>query len=203
MDGIIYIVVNEAMPGIVKVGLTQGDLADRIKQLDHTSVPLPFECFYAARVNNVEFVEKQLHDAFADYRVRKNREFFEVSPERVVSALKLAEVENVTPSTDIVESDDDQKALNKARNKRAVFNFKLADIPLGAELVFSRDENVKCNVVDNRKVNYCGSLMSLSAAAQAALESLGFNWKAVQGPAYWLYEGETLDERRKRLEESV
>jgi len=48
-------------------------------------------------------VEKQLHDAFLDHRVRSSREFFELSPDRVVSALKLAEIENVTPKKDYVE----------------------------------------------------------------------------------------------------
>jgi len=41
---------------------------------------------------------------------------------------------------------------------------------------------------------------SLSAAAQKALENMGLYWKAVQGPMYWLYDGEIIGERRYRLE---
>ncbi len=49
--GIVYIFTNEAMPGYVKIGMTQADdVAARLKQLDTTAVPLPFECRYAARV---------------------------------------------------------------------------------------------------------------------------------------------------------
>lgn len=104
-------------PGYVKIGMTNGDLEERIRCLDTTSVPLPFECFYAARVADAREVEKRLHDAFLDHRVRSNREFFEVAPERVASALKLAEIENVTPGRDFVESEEDQKALDEARAK--------------------------------------------------------------------------------------
>ena len=50
-EGWVYLVTNEAMPGYVKIGLTQqDDVTTRLKQLDTTAVPLPFECHYAARV---------------------------------------------------------------------------------------------------------------------------------------------------------
>lgn len=178
------------------------NLEQRMRDLDKTSVPLPFECFYAARVNDMSFIEKQLHDAFADNRVRKNREFFEISPERVMSALKLAALEEVTPGKDIVESEDDQKALDKAGERRAAFNFKMVDIPVGSPLLFVRDENIVCEVSGNKKVNFNGEMMSVSLAAQRALESQGLNWKAVQDPLYWEYASEMLDERRRRVEES-
>jgi len=89
-DDIIYVLVNEAMPGYVKIGRTT-NLEQRIRSLDTTSVPLPFECIYACRVVNSAVVERHLHDAFLDHRVRSSREFFEISADRVISALKLAE----------------------------------------------------------------------------------------------------------------
>ncbi|MBI4136211.1 MAG: GIY-YIG nuclease family protein [Candidatus Vogelbacteria bacterium] len=199
MNEIIYILINEAMPGYVKIGKTT-NLEQRIRSLDTTSVPLPFECFYACIVKDAAFVEKQLLDAFLDHRVRSSREFFEISPERAVAILKLVEIENVTPKKDFVESQEDQQALNQARTKRAVFNFNMVDIPVGAELVFSRDENIKVKVKDNRNVEFNGEIVSLSVAADRALRQIGIQWKSVQGPAYWMYEGETLDERRRRFE---
>ena len=75
MKDIVYVLVNEAMPNYVKVGST-AHLEHRIRDLDTIAVPLPFECFYAARVKDARFVERQLHDAFINHRVRKNREFF-------------------------------------------------------------------------------------------------------------------------------
>jgi hypothetical protein len=199
MEQIVYILINEAMPNLIKVGKTS-NLEQRIRSLDTTGVPLPFECFYAARVNDAAFVEKQLHDAFMDNRLRKNREFFEIAPDRLVSALKLAEIEEVTPGVDYVDSDDDQKALDKARSRRSAFNFEMVKVPVGALLKFIRDETVICEVVDAKRVNFCGEITSLSSAAQMALQNVGLNWKAVQGPMYWKYENETLGERRYRME---
>jgi len=195
MQEIIYILINEAMPGYVKIGKTN-NLEQRIRSLDTTGVPLPFECFYACTVTDSAFVERQLHDSFLDHRVRSSREFFEIAPERVVSALKLAEIENVTPKKDFVESEEDQKALDEARTRRTIFNFTMVDIPIGAELVFSRDENVKAKVVDNRSVMFNGEITSLSTSAQ---KILGVDY-GVAGTDYWMYEGETLDERRRRIE---
>ena len=60
---IVYILINEAMPDYVKIGRTT-NLEQRIRSLDVTSVPLPFECFYACTVRDANFVERSLHDAF-------------------------------------------------------------------------------------------------------------------------------------------
>lgn len=195
MNEIIYILINEAMPGYVKIGRTT-NLEQRVRSLDTTSVPLPFECFYACTVKNATFVEQQLHEAFLDHRVRSNREFFEISPERAIAALKLAEIENVTPKKDFVETQEDQQALNQARTRRAVFNFKMASIPIGAELTYINDETIKAKVIDNRQIEINGEIDSLSESAR---KLLGYSYK-VAGTLYWMYEGETLDERRRRFE---
>jgi hypothetical protein len=196
---IIYILTNEAMPGYVKIGKTSTSLEQRIRELSSsTSVPLPFTCFYACIVKNMAFVEKQLHDAFDNNRTNPRREFFQISPERVVAALKLAEIENITPKKDYVDSKEDQKALNQVRAEiRAKFNFKMVDIPVGAELTFSRDDKITAKVVDNKSIEFNGAVTSLSASAQ---KILGYDY-GVAGTDYWTYEGETLDERRRRLEE--
>ncbi|MCX6757628.1 MAG: GIY-YIG nuclease family protein [Candidatus Nomurabacteria bacterium] len=198
MTEIIYILTNEAMPGYVKIGKTSTSLEQRIRELSgSTSVPLPFTCFYACTVKDSNFVEHQLHDAFDNNRINPRREFFKIEPERVVSALKLAEIENITPKKDFVDTQEDQKALNEARaDIRAKFNFKMANIPVGAEIVFSRDENIKAKVVDNKSIEFNSEVTSLSESAQ---HILGYAYRP-QGPAYWMYEGETLDERRRRLE---
>ena len=43
---IVYVLTNESMSGIVKIGITD-NLNRRVKELDVTSTPLPFECYYA------------------------------------------------------------------------------------------------------------------------------------------------------------
>ena len=190
------------MPGYVKIGKTSTSLEQRVRELSSsTSIPLPFTVFYACTVRDATFVEHQLHDAFDDNRVNPRREFFNIDPERVVAAVKLAQIEDITPTHDIVESREDQRALDEARQKRSRFNFDMVDIPLGAELYFSRDENIKAKVIGrsgSETIEYNGLPTSLS---QATKDILGYH-NSVSGTAYWSYESETLDERRQRLEES-
>ena len=194
---IIYILINEAMPGYVKIGRTSTSLEQRIRELStSSSVPIPFTCFYACTVKDAAFVEHQLHDAFDNNRINPKREFFQIAPERVVSALKLAEIENKTPKKDIVENKEDQEALDEARKRRPPFRFNMVDIPIGAEIVFSRDENIKAKVVDNRFIELNGEMTRLSISAQ---KLLGYDY-GVSGTDYWMYDGETLDERRQRIE---
>jgi len=200
MNEIIYILTNEAMPGYVKIGKTNSNLEQRVRELSvSTSVPLPFTVFYACTVKNAQFVEHQLHDAFDDNRINPKREFFRVAPERVVAALKLAEIENITPKSDIVENKEDQDALDAARKIRSRFNFEMVKIPVGAELYFSRDENIKAIVIDTHAANsieFNGKKTSLSRSAQ---KILGYQY-GVAGTDYWMFDGETLDERRRRFE---
>lgn len=196
MNETVYILTNEAMPGYVKIGKTK-DIHQRLADLYKTSVPLPFQCFYACEVADSNKVEKALHDAFDDNRVTSKREFFEIAPERVYAVLKLMELKDVTPRKDYVESEEDQQVLNETRERRSQFSFKLVDIDPGETLVFSRDENITCTVVDSHKVMYKGNESSLSAAAQDAIGSD----RPIQGPRYWMYKGESLVERRERMEE--
>ncbi|MEX0616636.1 MAG: GIY-YIG nuclease family protein [Candidatus Woykebacteria bacterium] len=200
MNEIIYILTNEAMPGYVKIGKTNNNLEQRVRELSaSTSVPLPFIVFYACTVKNSQFVEHQLHDAFDNNRVNPRREFFQIAPERVVAALKLAEVENITPKKDLIESKEDREAHEEALERRGRFNFELANIPLGSEIYFSRDESKKAKVVNlnsGKSIEYSGEVTSLSTSAQ---KILGVTYN-VAGTDYWMYDGETLDERRRRIE---
>ena len=197
MNEIIYILINEAMPGYVKIGRTSNNLEQRIRDLSaSTSVPLPFTCFYACTTKDAQFVEHQLHDAFNNDRINPKREFFQIAPERVVSALKLAAIEDVTPKNDLVENPKDKQALINNLKIREKFNFDMAKIPIGSELIFSRDENIRAKVLDNHFIEYNGEKISLSNSAQ---EILGYNY-GIAGTDYWTFEGETLDERRRRLE---
>ena len=191
-ESIVYVLINEAMPGYVKIGRTS-NLAQRLTDLDWTNIPLPFECFYAARVNDANFVEGQLFDAFSDNRVRAKREFFRISPERVVAALRLAAIADVTPGrNDATLSDEVRRDLEEARARRSAFNFTMVDVPVGATLTFTRDPNITATVADEKGVQFNGQLRSLSEAARLALSQKGLNWSTVQGPLYWQFENETL-----------
>lgn len=204
MSKIIYVLTNEAMPGLVKIGLTTDSVESRVSSLSATSgIPLPFECHFAAEVPehiSLDKVEKTLHKLFAEYRVNPKREFFKIEPEKAVLALSLGNFKEVTPGKVDVDPVEAQ-ALEKAKEqRRSRINLSALGIQAGAELVLSRDENVKATVLEGGKVDYKGQSMSLSAAALKALQEMGYKSTSVSGSDYWMYEGELLDERRVRLE---
>ena len=199
MSGIVYVLTNPAMQGYVKVGRT-GDLAKRLKELDNTSTPLPFECAYAVEVDNPEEVELLLHDAFADGRTRFTREFFEVSPERVISALRLTKGRDVTPWADIVEDEESRRALARTNKMREAFNFGMVGIVPGTMLTFIRDQSQTCQVLTNNTVLFEGEETSLSASAAILLQRSGWTTTHVAGPMFWCLSGESLSEIRTRME---
>jgi hypothetical protein len=97
--GVVYVLENEAMPGIFKIGMTS-NLQNRIAQMNNsTSIPLPFRCMYAAVVEDPVFVEQQLHAAFAPHRVSPRREFFRMPPECIIAAIELVATEVIQPTS--------------------------------------------------------------------------------------------------------
>ena len=61
-------------------------------------------------VDDAGVIEKLLHEAFSDKRVRPNREFFNCTPEQAKSALRISEKmggKNVTPTKMVFESESE------------------------------------------------------------------------------------------------
>lgn len=197
----VYVLTNEALPGLIKIGMTTSPIETRMLQLDTTGVPLPFECYYAARVDDQKRVEKALHEAFGDHRVRKSREFFRLDPYKAKVILELVAKEEVTPKSDVVTDADDREALAQAGKKRPKFTFSMAEVPIGATIVFAKGDGYTATVIDDTRIDFRGETTSLSGSATLIMQELGFSRVAIQGPAFWLYNGETLIDRRREREE--
>lgn len=197
MSKIVYILTNESMPDTIKVGITD-NLDRRVRELDNTSTPLPFECYYAVEVENASAIEKKIHEGLDDKRVRQNREFFNATPEQAKAILEIAEVmggKNVTPKEDIVETPQDKQALENARKKRGRIDyFGILGIQKGTTLTFSKDENITCVVSDNGKIIFRDKETTLSGSALLITNEMGYDWGQVQGAGYWCYQGKTLRE---------
>lgn len=127
------------MPGYVKIGFTKSSLVDRVKGLDNTSLPLPFECFYASTVEDCKKIKKLIHDIFLEQIVRNNREFFEVDPERIKSALKLVELESEKPlEDDLIQDKEFKNAISKTRKRKKNVTFDIIDLGQEQLLPFLR-----------------------------------------------------------------
>jgi hypothetical protein len=195
MKEIVYILTNECMPGLIKIGFTSTSIEQRTKELYSPGVPYPFECFYAAVVTNGRAIEKKLHYAFSDHRVPTGKEFFRIDKEKVKAILELIAIENMTPPINPEVTEE----MKEFVARRPPFRFSFAQIAPGAELCFVSDEQITCKVIDDKSIEFEGQITSLSAAASEILNRFGRKTTQVQGPIYWLYEGETLEERRRRL----
>ena len=220
MAGIVYVLTNEAMPDLVKIGHTNStdvkDLRQRVRNLYTTGVPLPFDIYHAVRAEDPKKAEDLLHEAFRDYRINPNREFFSVLPERVIDAMGLLEICGSGP-VDLNGGDDDgddesipeenrvtkevRRAVDRqARRNRPPFRFSGWGIPIGSVLRFVRDHAKTAKVVSDTDVELDGERMRLSPAAGKLLP---FGVR-VAGAGYWEYEDpehgwELLNERRNRM----
>lgn len=83
----------------------------------------------------------------------------------------------------------------RQRVRRTNTRFRNLGVPIGAELVFTRDSQITCTVLDDsNQVARDGKAWTLSALANHLLNS------NVNGFGYFNYEGETLWDRRLRLD---
>ena len=199
--GIVYVFTNDSMPGLVKIGKTDKSVEERLRTLDGTSVPTPFRFYFAIESDRFDQIETFIHNTFSEQRVRDNREFFKINPERAVSALKIAGAKEVKLANEMIDEDgnvihDEEKGKKK---KQIKFSFKLVGIPVGSELLFVRDETKKCTVKNENRVEYNGKEYSLSGLADKLLQEQGYKWKTVQGPLYFEYKGKILDQIKKEL----
>ena len=128
MPNIVYALTNPAMPGIVKIGMTdRDDVKRRMSDLYTTGVPLPFECAVAWEIDGREAleIENALHTAFGPNRVNSSREFFELDPEQVQVLLRVMPGRDVTPKNPEPEKDtqdDGQAASNEYKKRQARTN---------------------------------------------------------------------------------
>ena len=196
--GIVYLLTNPCMPGLVKIGMTkQEDLDKRMKELYTTGVPVPFECQFACKVNNKDCakIEKALHTAFDPQRVNKNREFFKINVEQAKVILELFHHTDVTE--DVSEeiqndlTDEDKAASTKAQAKRPALNFYEMGLQKGDVLKWKDDSQLTVTIISDRKVSYEGEEISLSALS-AQLK--GYKVKHIQPTPHWLYKDRLLSD---------
>jgi hypothetical protein len=89
ISGIVYVLSNPSMPGIVKIGQTSRKIDERLRELSASSgVPQPFsrEALFSS-VNPIKD-EQKIHNNLSVARVSDNREFFRLSPKDAVDAIR-------------------------------------------------------------------------------------------------------------------
>ena len=75
--GFVYILWNESMPGLYKIGRTSRSPHARAEELSGaTGVPTPFNVAFHAESPDHEQLEIDIHEHFSHCRVNGGREFF-------------------------------------------------------------------------------------------------------------------------------
>ncbi len=191
--GIVYILENVAMPGIVKIGRTSRDsIEKRLGELYSTGVPVPFDCVYAARVADAKKVEEAFHEAFGPYRINPKREFFEIESFQAKALLSLVATDDVTPEIQKEAANVDVESLagvNRLKSRGPRMNFVDMKIDVGEILKFTR-EDIEVEVVSHNKVRYKDKEDYLTPITKQLLGTSG----APATSTHWTYQGRLLRE---------
>ena len=186
--GFIYIMTNPALKDMVKIGYAT-DVEARRKQLSTTALPYEYEV-YATYETAGNLEDKKLHKLIdnlnPDLRVSKNREFYVMTSQEAYELLES--IATISGTTDKLKRNGQIDSNAPAQHiKKPPINFSKCGIPIGAELIFIEDPTIKVKVVSDRKVQWNEEETSLSAVAGAIKHV-----KAVQGPAFFTYQGELI-----------
>lgn len=86
--GFVYVQLNPAFPDMLKIGYSDRLAEDRAKELYGTSVPFPYEVLFRALSSRPEDVERAVHRLLTAQRVNADREFFRVTLETAIEAIR-------------------------------------------------------------------------------------------------------------------
>lgn len=105
-SGYVYVLSNESMPGVVKVGRSIHGGAARSISLYGTGVATPFKLEFEIFTPDHEWLESQVHMNLRFSRVNPNREFFKCPPSDAIEEILAIYMErllaNPTPSVPVV-----------------------------------------------------------------------------------------------------
>lgn len=210
--GYVYILTNPSFrEDWVKIGKSSRPVDIRSKELDNTAVPLPFEIFATLKTAKYDIIEKKIHkaiDRLTDLRIRQNREFFNIKPELALEILRDeamvlddAEVTLYKDNKPIKPTSPDEPVTPPSLPHRPRFKFSMVNIPIGSTLTFV-PTGIKVKVASDDQIEYDGRIYKLSPFVGTFMPEEKRNTSgAYQGPKFFTFRGEELDDIRKRLEE--
>ncbi|MBE6245317.1 MAG: GIY-YIG nuclease family protein [Bacteroidales bacterium] len=211
--GYVYILTNPSFrEDWVKIGKSSRPVDVRSKELDNTAVPLPFEIFATLKTVKYDIVEKKIHkaiDRLSDLRIRQKREFFNIKPQLALEILRDEAM--VLDDAELTLYKDNEPIRLEEPNKsvdstspvphRPRFKFSMVDIPIGSILTFV-PTGIKVKVASDDQIEYKGRIYKLSPFVGTFIPKNKRNTSgAYQGPKFFTFRGEVLDDIRKRLEE--
>lgn len=100
--GYVYAMSNKSMPGILKIGMTERSIEERLKEANGTFTLIPFVVEMSKYVLNFKEKERCIHQIFQSKRVNPKKEFFQVTLEEIKPIFDLMDsVENIESDKNI------------------------------------------------------------------------------------------------------
>jgi tetratricopeptide (TPR) repeat protein len=84
--GFVYIMTNDSMPGIIKVGMSTKVPTERAKELEDTGLPMPYVVQYYAFFDDMQQAEKKAHNELSKYHY--NKEFFKTDVGTAINCIE-------------------------------------------------------------------------------------------------------------------
>jgi hypothetical protein len=127
--GYVYVLTNEGLPGLVKVGFSLKDPAVRATELSTTGVPHPYVVEYDVLVLNPIDIEQAVHHAFRKEGRHEAKEFFRVSVSDAITKInqmivdqgKTILLENKPMQSQPSGTDSQQATHGRTSNLNAIF----------------------------------------------------------------------------------
>jgi len=89
--GIVYVLSNPAMPGLLKIGMTGRTMAERLREINSaTGVPVPYRVEAVVEAADARAVEADTHRLLGKARVNDRREFFRTDLRTALAAARKA-----------------------------------------------------------------------------------------------------------------
>ena len=217
--GYIYILTNPSFPDYVKIGYAD-DVEQRLQQLNRSEcTPFAFRVYATYEVSN-RLTDMKIHDVIDKLNPnlrsidnvngkKRVREFYAMTKEDAYSIFEaIAEINGLEEKLKIwqqtekekIEEETADEIKEEQREKMSRFMFSLCNILPGETVEFCRNNSSSpeavCTVVDDKHVSYMDEIYSLSSLAAKLLNSKS----SVQGPKYFKYKGEWLNDIRQKVE---
>lgn len=84
--GWVYVISNEAMPGLVKIGFSTKDPILRAAELNSTGAPHPYQVVYDILVAGPRDIEQRVHAAMS--KMKEGKEWFRCSADEAIEAIR-------------------------------------------------------------------------------------------------------------------
>lgn len=112
-SGYVYVLSNQSMPGVVKVGRSIHGGATRSKSLYQTGVATPFDLEFEIFTMDHEWLESQAHMSLRFSRVNPDREFFRCPASDAIEEILAIYMERLCSGKDAQEIADDSAYVDE------------------------------------------------------------------------------------------